>query len=55
MTEEERQAFCDAIDTVLEMMRIHPPHRIGEAAFQRRLFLLKQQIRSGSSGKRNGK
>lgn len=55
MTEAERQAFLDAIDTVLEMMRTHPPHRIGEAAFQRRLFLLKQQIKSGASGKRDGK
>lgn len=54
MTEDERRAFCDAIDTVLELMRMHPPHRIGEAAFQRRLFLLKQQVKSADA-KRNVK
>lgn len=29
------------IDEVLELLRIHPPHRIGEAAFMQRLIKLK--------------
>lgn len=41
MNEVERQAWNDAIDAVLELLRIHPPHRIGEAAFMRRLVALK--------------
>ncbi len=43
MTEEqERRVWNDAIDAVLELLRIHPPHRIGEAEFMRRLVKLKQ-------------
>lgn len=42
MTEEERKIYNDAIDAVLELLRIHPPHRIGEAAFMRRLVALKE-------------
>lgn len=42
-SEEERKIFNDAIDAVLELLRIHPPHRIGEAAFMRRLVSLKQK------------
>lgn len=41
MNEAERKAWSDAIDAVLELLRIHPPHRIGEAAFMRRLVALK--------------
>ena len=42
MTEQdEKRIWNDAIDTVLELMRIHPPHRIGEADFIRRLIKLK--------------
>lgn len=41
MTEKERQAWNDAINAVLELLRIHPMHRIGEAAFMRRLIALK--------------
>lgn len=42
MNEEEKRIWNDAIDTVLELLRIHPPHRIGEADFMRRLVKLKQ-------------
>jgi hypothetical protein len=41
--EIERLAWNDAIDTVLEMLRIHPPSRVGEAAFMRRLINLKRK------------
>jgi hypothetical protein len=41
MTEQEKQAWNEAINAVLELMRIHPIHRIGEAAFMRRLIALK--------------
>lgn len=41
MTEKERQAWNEAINAVLELLRIHPMHRIGEAAFMRRLIALK--------------
>jgi len=43
MTDKERKAYNEAIDAVLELLRIHPPHRIGEAAFMRRLIALKQK------------
>jgi hypothetical protein len=43
MTEQERKAWNDAIAAVLELLRIHPPHRIGEAAFMRRLVDLKEK------------
>jgi hypothetical protein len=49
MTEQERKAWNDAIDAVLELLRIHPPSRIGEAAFMRRLVALKEK------GQKNGK
>lgn len=42
MSEAERKIWNDAIDAVLELLRIHAPHRIGEAAFMRRLVALKQ-------------
>lgn len=42
-TKEEKKAFNDAIDSVLELLRIHPPSRIGEAAFMRRLINLKEK------------
>lgn len=45
MNEAERKAWNDAIDAVLELLRIHPPHRIGEAAFMRRLVALKDASR----------
>ena len=49
---DELQKACDeayraignsdaAINAVLELLRIHPMHRIGEAAFMRRLIDLK--------------
>ena len=41
MTEQEKKAWNEAINAVLELMRIHPIHRIGEAAFMRRLIALK--------------
>lgn len=41
MSDVEKKAWNDAIDAVLELLRIHPPHRIGEAAFMRRLVGLK--------------
>ena len=41
MSEKERQAWNEAINAVLELLRIHPIHRIGEAAFMRRLIALK--------------
>jgi len=43
MTEQERKVWNDAIDAVLELLRIHPPSRIGEAAFMRRLLNLKEK------------
>jgi hypothetical protein len=43
MTEQEKQAWNEAINAVLELMRIHPIHRIGEAAFMRRLIALKEK------------
>jgi hypothetical protein len=43
MTEQERKVWNDAIAAVLELLRIHPPHRIGEAAFMRRLVALKEK------------
>lgn len=41
--QEEKRVWNDAIDAVLELLKIHPPHRIGEAAFMRRLVQLKQK------------
>lgn len=41
MTEKEKQVWNEAISAVLELLRIHPMHRIGEAAFMRRLIDLK--------------
>lgn len=41
--QDEKRVWNEAIDSVLELLRIHPPHRIGEAAFMRRLMLLKQK------------
>jgi hypothetical protein len=43
MTEKERKIWNDAIDSVLELMRLHPIHRIGEAAFMRRLTALRMK------------
>jgi hypothetical protein len=43
MTEQERKIWNEAIAAVLELLRIHPPHRIGEAAFMRRLVALKEK------------
>lgn len=43
--QDAKQIWNDAIDEVLELLRIHPPHRIGEAAFMRRLVLLKHKSR----------
>jgi hypothetical protein len=45
MTEEQKKAWNDAIDAVLELLRIHPPSRIGEAAFMRRLINLKETLK----------
>ena len=42
--QDAKRVWNDAIDSVLELLRIHPPHRIGEAAFMRRLMLLKQNF-----------
>lgn len=42
--QDEKRVWNEAIDSVLELLRIHPPHRIGEAAFMRRLVSLKQKI-----------
>lgn len=41
MTEKEKQIWNEAISAVLELLRIHHMHRIGEAAFMRRLIDLK--------------
>lgn len=41
--QDEKRVWNEAIDSVLELLRIHPPHRIGEAAFMRRLVSLKQK------------
>lgn len=41
MSEEEKKAWNDAIDAALELLRIHPPHRMGQAEFMRRLIALK--------------
>ncbi|MFM2134478.1 MAG: hypothetical protein RL156_1759 [Bacteroidota bacterium] len=45
MTEEQKKIWNDAIDSVLELLRIHPPSRIGEAAFMRRLINLKEKLK----------
>jgi len=42
-TIQEVQIWNDAIDEVLELLRIHPPHRIGEAAFMTRLLKIKRK------------
>lgn len=42
-TEAERKAWNDALDAVAELMRIHPIHRIGEAAFLFRLSKLRDR------------
>lgn len=42
-TEEECKTWNDAIDEVLELLRLHPPSRIGEAAFMRRLINAKKR------------
>ena len=42
-TSQEVQIWNDAIDEVLELLRIHPPHRIGEAAFMTRLLNIKRK------------
>lgn len=51
MNEQERKAWNEAIDSVLELLRIHPPHRIGEAAFIRRLVNLKEKSNAARSNK----
>lgn len=43
MTAQEKAIWNDAIDAVLELLRIHPPSRIGEAAFMRRLLNLREK------------
>lgn len=43
LTEKECKAWNDAIDEVMELLRIHPPSRIGEAAFLRRLSNLRKR------------
>ena len=48
MTEQESKAWNDAIDAVLELLRIHPPHRMGEAIFMRRLVALKQPTKKAA-------
>jgi hypothetical protein len=51
VNEQERKAWNEAIDSVLELLRIHPPHRIGEAAFMRRLIKLKEKSNAASAAK----
>lgn len=54
MSEQDaKRVWNDAIDAVLELLRIHPPHRIGEAAFMRRLTNLKVKNNEHPSGKRS--
>lgn len=49
---DEKRIWNDAIDAVLELLRIHPPSRIGEAAFMRRLINLKGQHNASPRNKR---
>lgn len=51
MNEIEKAAWNDAIDSVLELLRIHPPSRIGEAAFMRRLIKLKYEEKNNEQNK----
>lgn len=51
--QDEKQVWNDAIDAVLELLRIHPPHRIGEAAFMRRLIDLKHNTKKSRPTKKN--
>lgn len=51
MTEAEVKVWKDAIDSVLELLRIHPPSRIGEAAFMRKLINLKGQYNASTPNK----
>lgn len=55
MGSAENTGWNDAIDEVLELMRIHPPHRIGEAAFMRRLMGLKSGNERKSNYSNSGK
>ena len=49
MTEqEEKRVWNEAIDTVLELLRTRPPHRMGEAEFMRRLINLKQKVKKNA-------
>lgn len=41
--QEEKRVWTDALDAVMELLRMHPPSRIGEAAFMRRLIALKNR------------
>lgn len=41
--QEEKRVWNDALDAVMELLRMHPPSRIGEAAFMRRLIALKNR------------
>ena len=53
MTEKEMRLWNDAIDEVMELLRIHPPSRIGEAAFMRRLVNLR--AKKNQTGEENAK
>lgn len=51
MENAENTDWNDAIDAVVELLRVHPPHRIGEAAFARRLIGLKKDHEHKSNKK----
>ena len=51
--QDEKQVWNDAVDAVLELLRIHPPHRIGEAAFMRRVVDLKHSKKKQKSAANN--
>lgn len=52
MSETEKAIRNDVIDEVLELWRIHPPSRIGEASFMRRLIQLKYEDTNDSDQKK---
>lgn len=49
--EDEKRIWRDALDAVLELLRMHPPSRIGEAAFMRRLINLKGQYNANPTNR----
>lgn len=53
MNERDRAIWEQAIDAVLELMSTHPPSKVGEAVFTRKLIYLKGQCDARTTNKPN--